>query len=88
MIRTLVLAMIAVGALSAADTPAAEVKVRPYTIDTCIVMGEKLDKDSPATVVEGQEFKVCCKGCIKKIQADPKGYLAKLAAAEKAAAAK
>ncbi len=88
MIRPLILALIAVGALSAADTPAAEVKAKPYTIDTCLVLGEKVDKDSPSVVVEGQEFRVCCKGCIKKIQADPKAYLAKLAEAEKAAAKK
>jgi hypothetical protein len=51
-------------------------------------MGDTVDKDSPSVVVEGQEFKVCCKGCIKKIEKDPKGYVAKLAEAEKAAAEK
>lgn len=87
MIRTLILALLAAGAVSAADTPA-EPKAKPYTIDTCLVMGDKIDKDSPSVVVEGQEFKVCCKGCIKKIKADPKAYLAKLAEAEQAAAKK
>lgn len=87
MIRTLILALALAGAVSAADA-AAEPKAKPYTLDTCLVMGEKLDKDSPSVVVEGQEFKVCCKGCIKKIQADPKAYLSKLAEAEKAAAKK
>lgn len=87
MIRTAILAVLALGALAAADA-AAEAKPRPYPIDTCLVMGDKIGKDSPAVVVEGQEFKVCCKGCIKKIAADPKGYLAKLAEAEKAAARK
>lgn len=88
MIRTLILALVALGAVTAADTPATETKAKPYPIDTCLVMGDKLDKDAASVVVEGQEFKVCCKGCIKKIQADPKGYLAKLAEAEKAAAKK
>lgn len=84
MIRTAILSALAVVALAAADA-AADAKAKPYPIDTCLVMGEKVDKDSASVVVEGQEFKVCCKGCIKKIQADPKGYLAKLAEAEKAA---
>jgi len=87
MIRTLVLACILAAAVAAADTPEAP-KPKPYPLDTCLVMGEKLEKDSPSVVVEGQEFKVCCGGCLKKIQKDPKAFLAKLAEAEKAAAAR
>lgn len=87
MFRTAILAILALGTLAAADA-AAETKPKPYPIDTCLVMGDKVEKDSPSVVVEGQEFKVCCKSCIKKITADPKGYLAKLAEAEKAAAKK
>lgn len=88
MSRSLVL--LALGAcLFAAETapatpPATEAAPpKPYPLTTCVVMGGAVDKDSPSIVVEGQEFKVCCKGCIKPIKADPKAHLAKLAEAVK-----
>ncbi len=87
MIRTFILTAAALGLLAAADTPAPAAP-KPYPIDTCLVMGDKVGADAVAVVVEGQEFKVCCKGCIKKIQKDPKGYLAKLEAAVKEQEAK
>lgn len=84
--RSLIAFLALAAPLVAAD--AAPPAPRAYPLTTCLVMGDAVDKDSPAVVVEGQEFKVCCKGCIKKIEKDPKGYVAKLAEAEKAAAEK
>jgi len=75
-------------ALSAADkdaTPAPATK--PYSLDYCIVSGDKLD-DKPIVVVkDGQEFKLCCKDCIKDLDKDPKKFEDKLAAAQKKPAA-
>ncbi len=79
-------------ALIAADTaPAAEaVKPKPYTLDTCIVSGDKIGSMGDAIVVvrDGREIKFCCKGCIADFDKDPAKFLAKIAAAEKVKAAK
>ncbi len=44
----------------------------------CPVMGKALPKNAASVVVEGRRVFVCCKPCIKKVQADPKTYLAKV----------
>lgn len=51
-----------------------------YTLDFCPVTGEPLGSmgDPLALVVEGRAVKVCCKGCIGKLQKDPAKYLAKV----------
>jgi len=78
----------------AADTntaaaPKAE-KLKPYTLTTCIVSGEKLGGMGAPVVTNylGQEIKFCCKDCVKDFNKDPKKYLEKIAAEEKAKAAK
>ena len=59
-------------ALVAAPTP------KPATNIKCPVMGEKVNPaKSPKVVVRGQEYFLCCKGCDKKLQADPDKYLEK-----------
>ncbi|MBA2480200.1 MAG: hypothetical protein H0V44_06030 [Planctomycetes bacterium] len=71
---------------AAADQAPAKETAKPYPLDYCIVSGDKLDGDmgKPITVVkDGQEFKLCCKGCIKDLDKDPKKYEDKLAAAQK-----
>ena len=54
-----------------------------YPLDTCPVSGEELGGMGEAIelVVEGRFVKLCCKGCVKKINADPTAYFAKLDAA-------
>jgi YHS domain-containing protein len=54
--------------------------VKPYPLKTCIVTDEDLDSmDGAVTRVHnGQEVKFCCKSCVKKFEADPAKYLAKL----------
>lgn len=55
-------------------------EVKPYEPDTCIVSDEKLgDMGKPVVFVhEGQEIKLCCKGCRKDFDKDPAKYLKKL----------
>ncbi len=62
----------------AASAGAAEVK--PYPLPTCLVSGNKLGSMGKpvVTVHEGQEIKFCCKPCIKKFNANPAKFLAKL----------
>lgn len=64
--------------------PAAEAKTEwkgdPYTVTTCPVSGEKLGSmgDPISQRVEGREVKLCCKGCISKLEADPAKFIAVL----------
>ena len=53
---------------------------KPYTLDVCIVSGEKLDSmgGPVAKVHEGQEVKFCCKSCVPDFEKAPAKYLTKL----------
>lgn len=55
---------------------------KPYTLDTCVVSGEKLGSMGQPYVFthEGQEIKLCCKECLKDFKADPAKYTKKIAA--------
>lgn len=68
-----------------ADAPKSDEAAKPYPLDTCIVSDEKLDADpgmkSYSFVHDGQEIKLCCKGCKKKFDKDPAKYMKKLAEA-------
>ena len=59
---------------------AADKAVKPYPLDTCIVSDEKLDSMGKPYVFthEGQEIKMCCKGCEKDFKKDTAKYLKKL----------
>ena len=54
----------------------------PYPLDTCIVSDDTLGADASMEtytfVHEGQEIKLCCKGCLKDFNKEPEKYLAKL----------
>lgn len=51
-----------------------------YPLKVCLVSGNELGSmGKPITkVYNGQEIKLCCKPCIKKFDANPAKYLAKL----------
>jgi len=74
----LALAIIAVLA-SGAMALAAEANPA-YPLTTCVVSGEKLGEMGPPVVIshEGTEVRFCCNGCVKKFNADPAKFLAKL----------
>ena len=57
---------------------AKERAAEPYTLSTCPVSGEKLGSmgDPFVLTVEGRDVKLCCKGCVGKIEKDPAKYLA------------
>jgi len=67
--------------LKAADDSA----VKPYPLQTCFISGDKLgEMGKPYVFVyEGQEIKLCCKGCKKEFDKDPAAAMKKLAAATK-----
>ena len=60
--------------------PAPAPKVKPYSLDTCLISDEKLGSMGKPVVFthEGQEIKLCCKSCKPKFIKDPAKYLAKL----------
>lgn len=53
---------------------------KPYPLQTCIVSGNKLGSMGKVIVKshQGEEIKFCCKPCVKKFDANPAKYLAKL----------
>lgn len=52
----------------------------PYVLATCVVSGEPLGSMGEPIVrnVNGREIRLCCKGCIKKFDADQAGYIKKI----------
>jgi hypothetical protein len=51
-----------------------------YPLNTCVVSGEVLGSMGQPIIIhhEGVEVRLCCKGCVKKFNADPVKYLEKL----------
>lgn len=68
--------------LAAGTVPATALAadVKPYPLKVCVVSGNKLGSMGKiVTKVYGdQEIKFCCKPCVKKFDANPAKYLAKL----------
>lgn len=83
-VLTLTAALLA-GPLTLLGADNAKPKAKPYPLKTCLVSGEKLGSmgDAYVFVHEGQEIKLCCKGCLKDFKKDPAKYLKKIQEAEK-----
>lgn len=60
-------------------------KAKPYPLKICLVSGEKLDAmGKPYVFVhEGQEIKLCCKGCLPAFEKEPAKYIKKIDEAAK-----
>jgi YHS domain-containing protein len=58
----------------------AKPKLKPYTLKTCVVSGDKLGEMGDPYIYEyqGREIKFCCKGCVKDFQKDPAKYIKKI----------
>jgi hypothetical protein len=63
-----------------ASTKSGEDAVRPYPLDTCIIMDSKLGSmgDPITKVYNGQEIKFCCQPCVEEFEQNPEEYLARL----------
>ena len=62
-----------------------------YPLKTCVVTGDKLggEMGKPIDlVVQNHLVRVCCAGCVKKVEKEPAKYLKMIAAARKEAEAK
>jgi YHS domain-containing protein len=66
-----------------ADDKKAE-KLKPYTLKTCIISGDKLGEmgDPFVYTYKDREIKFCCKGCLKDFNKDPKKYIKMIEEAE------
>jgi YHS domain-containing protein len=62
----------------------AKPKLKPYTLKTCVVSGDKLGEMGEPYVYEyqGREIKFCCKGCLKDFNKEPAKYIKKIEEAE------
>ena len=81
-LRALLLAvlLLAVAASSGRADEAPPGVVKPYPLDNCVVSNDKIDPQVPPLVYNGQEYRFCCRGCIKKFNRDPDKYAARLLA--------
>ena len=82
--RTILIALVTLGATFTAplvrgEEPARP-KVKPYTLETCIVSdGKPGEMGKPVVFTyKEQEIKICCKGCRKGFDKDPDKYHKKL----------
>jgi YHS domain-containing protein len=59
-------------------------KLKPYTLKTCIISGDKLGEmgDPFVYAYKGREIKFCCKGCLKDFNKEPDKYIKKIEEAE------
>jgi YHS domain-containing protein len=69
------------------EGPSTQAAVRPYPLNYCLVSGDKIGEmgDPVKTVYKGQEFKFCCKDCVKDFNKDPDKYMQELAESEQKA---
>ncbi len=72
------------------DAEKAKPEVKPYPFTFCIVQGDELDPyaEPYAAVVDGQQYRFCCKDCWEEFRKDPKPYIEKFKKLEEEAAKK
>ena len=89
MLKTIAVAALVTSFVAAPLTgfSAEKKKLKPYTLTTCVVSGDKLGEMAPPYVYEykDREIKFCCKDCVKDFNKNPAKYLKKIEAAEKLA---
>jgi len=91
LVKNLTAAVLTISILSgpfvalAGDQPTeTKTKVKPYTLKTCIISGDKLGEMGKPYVFEykGREIKFCCKNCLKDFNQNPAKYVKKIEEAE------
>jgi|SRR3974390_1754609 len=91
LVKNLTAAVLAISVLGgpfvalAGDQPAeTKTKLKPYTLKTCIISGDKLGEMGKPYVFEykGREIKLCCKNCLKDFNESPAKYVKKIDEAE------
>ena len=64
------------------ETPSAGTSVAGYSLDVCVVSGEKLGSMGAPHVIkhEGTEVRFCCDACVPEFNKDPDKYIAMIKA--------
>ena len=78
------LVSLSAAALTAVAADTKTQKLKPYTLKTCVVSGDKLGEmaDPFVYAYKGREIKFCCKGCLKDFNKNPDKYIKMIEAAE------
>ena len=71
-------------AVSAADQAVIDAQLPSYPHMACPISGEEMGDDTVNLVRDGRLVRVCCKGCVKKVDKDPAAAIAAIDAAVKA----
>ena len=71
-------------ALNAVAADTNTTKLKPYTLKTCVVSGDKLGEIGAPFVYayKEREIKFCCQGCVKDFKQDPAKYIKLIEAGE------
>jgi hypothetical protein len=88
LLKYLAVTLLATGlSIQAAEKSDKTEKAKPYTLKTCPVSDEKLgDMGDPYVFThDGREIKLCCKGCLKDFEKNPKKFVKKIEKEEKKA---
>src|SRR3954468_5798136 len=88
LLKYLAVTLLATGlSIQAAEKTDKAEKAKPYTLKTCPVSDEKLgDMGDPYVFThDGREIKLCCKGCLKDFEKNPKKFVKKIEKEEKKA---
>jgi YHS domain-containing protein len=81
----LAVSILGVPILASAADEKPETKLKPYTLTTCVVSGDKLGEMGKPYVYKykDREIKFCCKNCVKDFNKEPEKYIKKIEEAEK-----
>ena len=50
-------------------------QIPSYPLTTCVISGKALESTAPNVIVGNTLVRICCKGCISKVTADPAKYI-------------
>ncbi len=67
------------------DSEITKMQSKNYPLTTCVISGEKLGSMGPAknVIVGSTLVKLCCKGCVSKVAADPAKFIEMVNSAKK-----
>ncbi len=68
------------------DSAITKVQTGNYPLAKCVISDENLGENYKRLIVGNTLIKICCKGCVPKVLADPSKYIKKVQSAKKAAA--
>ncbi len=79
-VLTYILMIVTITSCASSHSAIDDKNAKPYPLTTCIVTDNDLDSMGGPILktYNGQQIQFCCKPCVKKFEANPSKYLAKL----------